>query len=768
MRDNIGILRVVRRAAMAAFYWARTHVLKFATLSLLCGSAILLLKMFPPNATFEFKPDAVQREQGHAYVVSVVQMSDRVWALKSDGIGGHRSQLRLYEDGREFGAAHSSHPDIRSAGRGQYSHWGGGLFFSTPDDSDPRTNGRVYRAIAPLELVPSIAALGWLLAFLGGAVLVRRGVAAAADAPPGLRVDRAVKRILVASELRRGVVAVALASGAAAGIGALLYAWRYGDVASTSFDLFRFLPVSDALGYHNCATTLAASGSFDSSTAGWCSRRVLYPAMLASLLGVSGWSHQVVLLLQAALVGVAVAACALAVRQRYGVLAAAIMLVALIAFAWEHVIGLFVTEVAGFILGLTALCLFLAYGSRRFLLLLFVACAFLSVGLTARAGALFVFPAVALWALLTPAASIRLRLQTLAVAVAGLLVGPALQYGVVASVGGDLTNTGANFSTSLYGLSTGSRDWSQAYQVFANSFAKGEEDAFRQIYRAAIANISGNPAVFARALFDAEIEYLSTLFDVGWLSPIGPLLALLAAAGLAVCIKNAARVEYGILAFVAAGELIAAPLIFDSGGTRVFAVTFPFRALLAGIGAAWLLGMYRVSVADRSHPDGLPGFGPTAAATLLGTAVIAAMVTVTTPVAKQLQLAAVSSARTCPEGVRRVVAHLGAESQMLGVTRGGVPSFFPLRVDPERLKTASATPRPMQHDVLSVPPGSYLILAVDRAPGQLGAVVPLLLAEADFIDGAQPVTLCANESDGPNLVGVTYRRVTEYARIAGK
>ena len=405
---------------MAAFYWARTHVLKFATLSVLCGSAILLLKMFPPNATFEFKPDAVQREQGHAYVVSVVQMSDRVWALKSDGIGGHRSQLRLYEDGREFGAAHSSHPDIRSAGRGQYSHWGGGLFFSTPDDSDPRTNGRVYRAIAALELVPSIAALGWLLAFLGGAVLVRRGVAAAADAPPGLRVDRAAKRILVASELRRGVVALALASGAAAGIGALLYAWRYGDVASTSFDLFRYLPVSDALGYHNCATTLAASGSFDSSTAGWCSRRVLYPAMLASLLGVSGWSHQVVLLLQAALVGVAVAACALAVRQRYGVLAAAIMLVALIAFAWEHVIGLFVTEVAGFILGLTALCLFLAYGSRRFLLLLFVACAFLSVGLTARAGALFVFPAVALWALSMPAASFRLRLQTLAIAVAGL------------------------------------------------------------------------------------------------------------------------------------------------------------------------------------------------------------------------------------------------------------------------------------------------------------------------------------------------------------
>ena len=107
--------------------------------------------------------------------------------------------------------------------------------------------------------------------------------------------------------------------------------------------------------------------------------------------------------------------------------------------------------------------------------------------------------------------------------------------------------------------------------------------------------------------------------------------------------------EYGILAFVAAGELIAASLIFDSGGTRVFAVTFPFRALLAGIGAAWLLGMYRVSVADRSHPDGLPGFGPTAAATLLGTALVAAMVTVTTPVAKQLQLATVSSARTCPK-----------------------------------------------------------------------------------------------------------------------
>jgi len=70
------------------------------------------------------------------------------------------SFVRLFEDGLELGPAHSRHDDIRSRGRGQFSHWGRSLFFSSSDESDPRTNGRAYRLLYSLADDPRAAVLG--------------------------------------------------------------------------------------------------------------------------------------------------------------------------------------------------------------------------------------------------------------------------------------------------------------------------------------------------------------------------------------------------------------------------------------------------------------------------------------------------------------------------------------------------------------------------------------------------------------------------------
>lgn len=55
-----------------------------------------------------------------------------------------RSSFVLCEDGRPRGSGHSSHDMISNAGRGLFSHWGKQLYFSTSDNSDPRSNGRKY------------------------------------------------------------------------------------------------------------------------------------------------------------------------------------------------------------------------------------------------------------------------------------------------------------------------------------------------------------------------------------------------------------------------------------------------------------------------------------------------------------------------------------------------------------------------------------------------------------------------------------------------
>lgn len=61
-----------------------------------------------------------------------------------DEVSGNTSPLELLEDGRRLGPAHTPHDTIRSSGCGSYSHWRGGLYFSTSDNSHPETNGRRY------------------------------------------------------------------------------------------------------------------------------------------------------------------------------------------------------------------------------------------------------------------------------------------------------------------------------------------------------------------------------------------------------------------------------------------------------------------------------------------------------------------------------------------------------------------------------------------------------------------------------------------------
>ena len=59
------------------------------------------------------------------------------------------SQVVLFEDGLPLGPAHAGHDDIRTLGKGRYSHWGNTLFFSASDNSDPNLNSRRYAVRPP-------------------------------------------------------------------------------------------------------------------------------------------------------------------------------------------------------------------------------------------------------------------------------------------------------------------------------------------------------------------------------------------------------------------------------------------------------------------------------------------------------------------------------------------------------------------------------------------------------------------------------------------
>lgn len=91
-------------------------------------------------ATFGTLPASqIRKEIGHGFTAVLGPH------YPGDGVeGGPPSALRLYEDAEELGPAHVAHKEIRELGRGRYSHWATSIWFSTSDNSDPRSNGRVY------------------------------------------------------------------------------------------------------------------------------------------------------------------------------------------------------------------------------------------------------------------------------------------------------------------------------------------------------------------------------------------------------------------------------------------------------------------------------------------------------------------------------------------------------------------------------------------------------------------------------------------------
>ncbi|MFP4474462.1 MAG: SGNH/GDSL hydrolase family protein [Desulfatibacillaceae bacterium] len=84
------------------------------------------------------------------------------WPLYAPGddADGTVSEATLLENGEEIGTAHVPHGVIAAYGEGMYSHYRDGLWFSTPDGTDPTKNGRTYAVRQSVRLAP------WATAFL--------------------------------------------------------------------------------------------------------------------------------------------------------------------------------------------------------------------------------------------------------------------------------------------------------------------------------------------------------------------------------------------------------------------------------------------------------------------------------------------------------------------------------------------------------------------------------------------------------------------------
>ncbi len=149
----------------------RRHIV--TTVALYGGAATLVhLSLHGLEVRATLPPGGISSFEGFAYSAGLpTPLAPLFEGSGDDAPGGSWSNLKLTEDGRPLGPAHAPHAQIRSEGRGAYSHWGDGVVFSATDGSDPRENDRSYEVAYRVYLRPAFAWAG--LAFCGMAVLLR-------------------------------------------------------------------------------------------------------------------------------------------------------------------------------------------------------------------------------------------------------------------------------------------------------------------------------------------------------------------------------------------------------------------------------------------------------------------------------------------------------------------------------------------------------------------------------------------------------------------
>lgn len=562
-----------------------------------------------------------------------------------------------------------------------------------------------------------------------------------------------------------GAVAIVVASWA-------FMVWDWNAGRTITFSVAGILPVSDASGYFGCASGLADFGRFAARYAGWCGHRPIYLGFLASLLALCARYLHLVLLVQAALVGVSLAVLAREVARLAGVAGTLLAAAVLWAFAVKTCFLTTTTESAGLALGTLALALLLCGAERGGRAIVLWGIALLSVALNARAGALFVLPFLVLWA---GVFACRARLsvwRTMGAAVVAVAAGFAVEYVLVAAGGAATGAAHSDFAYTLYGLAVGGKSWTQVAIDHPEIAALPSDVARSQaIYGLAFAALREHPMGlvgalarnFATNLADTATFGIGTRFAQSTrLLPLAVVAAIPWIAGVAAIVAGWRDPRRSLLGAFVLGGLASGAIIVQDGGVRVFAATLGGDAIVAGLGIATIL---RGVAGDRaSIGRALLPSSPVAAA---GLAFLLLVLTVVpfTPALRGLALPALSPAAVagphCGADEQSMLVRPGRDSPVLIVPAAGSSSLYPARVPAARFERGFDQSfwfaPPFRHS----PPASY-VLAYQREAGapDLGAARQLVWSGdlAPFVGRA--VRLCVTARDAVAVPGLVIDTIT--------
>lgn len=567
--------------------------INLGVISLVWLFIVAMAKFSVPQQNYPFQNSKIQHDTGCAYYVG--PLSEKPWAwpitrfMGDSNSDAQISRLSLLENGKVIGKPHALHATIRASGLGNYSHWGNSLYFSVPDCSDPRTNGRRYE----IAMQPSLSHWAYVSALIATMILVFVLASYLSANQRFLQKYSYTNKVLTALWLPSniphrsilGSVIFFLLLFSSAGF--LAWSWTIGQ--SVSLAVGGSHQISDSMMYWLCSNSLLDLGNFGHplTTGEWCQRRATYPSFLSGIAWIAQRNIFATLLVQALIVSVAIYVVARRSARLAGIIGAGLCALLLFRYATVDLFALTMTENAGLVFGSVGLALLLVAAERQGVVWMAMGIAMISIALNARAGAFFVLPFLVLWAGISAHLFRKNVWQWICVASIAILAGFVLQALLVLAVGGSPGSSHGNFSYTLYGLSVGGKGWQQ---VLVDHPELSGSDALmsKEIYTFAWQNIFAQPGLFIQGLqknallFTSSTTYgvdklgaWSLLFKACWWLAWIPLFI------------NRRDPSYLLIALCSLGVVFSAPLLLGDGGARVFAATVAVDVMQAAIGFSW-------------------------------------------------------------------------------------------------------------------------------------------------------------------------------------
>jgi len=367
----------------------------------------------------------------------------------------------------------------------------------------------------------------------------------------------------------------------------LSYLWTSGF--SDNFVIGGLLPYKDAKNYYLGANLLL--NGLPIRIAGQALGRPLFPGFLSSLLLLTGQNLKIALAVLAQLAGIGLYLSARQIRHAMGALAGTLY-ITFMYFYFQNIAGYAMSESLGFIGGCFGFALIWHAAQRRKWFDLLLGLGVLLVAVSARAGAFFIFPLLALWAGWMFRGAKRFSLLPVIVILVVLVAGYFIVNTVYPRlVGVPEDSSFNNFAYTIYGQVRGGAGWhsaidelgtrnsSRVYQAAWDAFLATPSDFFKGVAKAyADFFLPGGGSIF---VFGTK-DHLYELDLVLW-----GLTTIILLRGLYWLIFKLRSDTSTMLLAGFVGIFLSIPFLPPiDGGMRFYASSMPFFFVLLAVGAS--------------------------------------------------------------------------------------------------------------------------------------------------------------------------------------